>query len=86
LLVNKCIQWKAYEGEPIRFKKKQLERVPESLGRIRFLEYEEEDRLLAAASEPLRTIILIGIYAGLRIHSEALTLRKVDVDIRGVGT
>jgi integrase len=36
---------------------------------------------LTTASEPLRTIILVGIYAGLRIFAEALTLRWVNIDL-----
>ena len=79
LLVNKFIEWKKFEGEnPVKHRYM----VKENPGRVRFLEYEEEDRLLVAAAEPLRTIILTGIYAGLRIQSEALTLKKVEVDIR----
>jgi integrase len=54
----------------------------ESPGRIRFLEHEEEQNLLAAAGEPLRTMVLVGIYAGLRLLSEALTLRWPDVDLK----
>ena len=56
--------------------------VKETRGRLRWLDYDEEDRLLAAASEPARTIILVGIYAGLRVRSEALTLKKTDVDLQ----
>jgi integrase len=47
----------------------------EPRNRIRFLDHEEQARLLAAAKEPLRTIILLGIHAGLRIRAEALTLK-----------
>ena len=36
----------------------------------------------AAAKDPLRAIILVGIYAGLRIESEELTLAPGDVDFR----
>jgi integrase len=54
----------------------------ESPGRIRFLEADEEGKLLAAAAEPLRTMMLVGIYAGLRLLSEALTLRWADVDLK----
>jgi integrase len=54
---------------------------------IRFLTEEEEGRLFAAAKEPLRTIILVGIYIGLRILAEALTLRWENVDlVRGLVT
>ncbi|OAI49304.1 hypothetical protein AYO43_03115 [Nitrospira sp. SCGC AG-212-E16] len=51
------------------------------LQRLRFLEPEEEDRLLAACAEPLRTPILVGTNRGLRLKSEALTLRWADVDV-----
>jgi integrase len=57
-------------------------RFRESSGRIRFLEWEEEARLLAAAAEPLRTIILCGSDAGLRLESEALSLRWSGIDFR----
>ncbi len=43
---------------------------------------EEEQALLDQASEPLRTIILVGIYAGLRIQAEALSLRRSSVGLR----
>jgi integrase len=56
--------------------------IKEPKGRLRYLEPEEEARLLAAAKEPLRTIILTGLHAGLRIHAEALTLRWADVDLK----
>ena len=53
----------------------------ESQGRLRFFELTEERDLLAAANEPLRTMLLVGIYTGLRLLSEALTLRWADVDL-----
>lgn len=58
------------------------QRLRESPGRLRYLEHEEESKLLAAALEPLRALILVGIYAGLRVLSEALTLRWADVDLK----
>jgi integrase len=48
---------------------------------LRFLDADEEAKLLEAAAEPLRTIILVGIHTGLRIKSEALALQKRDVDL-----
>jgi integrase len=78
-LYNRCREWGKYEGDnPVRTVKP----LRESEGRLRFLEPDEEARLLAAAKDPLRSIILAGIYAGLRIESEALTLRPADVDFR----
>jgi integrase len=78
-LFNRSMTWKKYEGQnPVRG----VKRFEESRGKVRFLSEEEENRLLAAAAEPLRTIILVGIHAGLRIFSEALTLRWSNVDLR----
>jgi len=78
-IFNRCIEWKKFEGtNPV----KGIQMVKETRGRLRWLDYDEEDRLLAAASEPARTIILVGIYAGLRVKSEALTLKKVDIDFQ----
>ncbi len=71
--------WGKYEGEnPVS----RVKMVKESSGRLRFLEPSEEQRLLAHASEPLRTVILVGIYSGLRVKSEGLTLRKADIDLK----
>ena len=42
---------------------------------------------MANTSDPLRSLILTGIYSGVRVKSEALTLRKADVDLeRGILT
>jgi integrase len=62
-----------------------LLREPE--GRLRYLEPDEEARLLTTAREPLRTTILLGINTGLRLKAEALTLQRRDVDLnRGLVT
>jgi integrase len=37
--------------------------------------------VLDQCDEPLRTIVLLGIYAGLRINAEALTLKVENVNI-----
>jgi integrase len=78
-LYNRYRAWSLYEGENPATK---VSRVKESEGRLRYLDPDEERALLAAAREPLRTIILAGIYAGLRIETEALTLRPGDADLR----
>jgi integrase len=83
-LYNRCREWGKYEGDNPAARVKPLRESP---GRLRFLEHAEEALLLAAAGEPLRTMILVGIYAGLRLLSEALTLRWADVDLtRGLVT
>jgi integrase len=48
---------------------------------MRYLSEEEEAALLSECNEPLRTIVLLGIYAGLRINAEALTLKKDSVNL-----
>jgi integrase len=78
-LYNRCREWGKYEGDNPAARVRHLRESP---GRIRFLETDEEGKLLAAAGEPLRTMILVGIYSGLRLLSEALTLRWADVDLR----
>src|SRR2546426_4758689 len=78
-LYNRCREWGKYEGDNPAARVRQLRESP---GRIRFLEADEEGKLLGAALEPLRTMILVGIYAGLRLLSEALTLRWADVDLK----
>ena len=77
-LYNRCIDWRRYEGENPARKVKKFE---ESEGKLRFLS-EEEEALLSAAKEPLRTIIQVGIYTGLRILAEALTLRWENIDLQ----
>jgi len=74
-----------FEGvNPLR-KSKDKERAvsffEESEGRIRYLEPEEEARLLAAAPEPIRSMIVVGINCGLRLSSEGLTLQWESVDL-----
>ena len=77
-LFNRCRDWKKFEGEnPVR----SVKRINEPQNRLRFLTDEEEERLLRTAADPLRTIILLGIYAGLRIRAEAFTLKWANVDL-----
>jgi integrase len=76
-LFNRCRDdLRIYDGLTPRIKL-----VKESTGRLRFLEPDEEAKLLETAAEPLRTLILVGIHTGLRIKSEALALQKTDVDL-----
>jgi len=78
-LYNRCREWGLYDGaNPAQ----SVKALRESPGRLRHLDPDEERALLAQAREPLRTMILVGIYAGLRVLSEGLTLRWVDVDLK----
>lgn len=78
-LFNKMISWNLYEGENPACKVK-LRKEPRT--RLRWLEREEEARLLAHAAEPLRSLILVGVHTGLRIQAEALQLKWEDIDLR----
>ncbi len=77
-LFNRCKDWGFYEGDNPATAVKKLE---EPRRRLRYLEPDEEGRLLAAAAEPLRSLIVVGVNTGLRIGAEALTLRWADVEL-----
>ena len=74
-----------YEGiNPLRKsldKQRPVSFFEESEGNTRHLDAEEEARLLAAAPEPIRSMIVIGINCGLRLSSEGLTLRWDAIDL-----
>jgi len=83
-LINKAKAWGLYEGDNPVLGVKLLE---EPKRRLRYLEPQEEAKLLRVAAEPLRSLIAIGTNTGLRIAAEALTLKWSDVDLaRGILT
>ncbi len=62
-----------------------LERIgkfEEPKGKIRFLVETEADRLIDAAANHLRPIIITGLYTGGRV-TELLTLKRDDIDLSG---
>jgi len=77
-LVNFCIRMGLYQGENptagIRLPK-------EPWNKIRFLAHDEEARLIHELSEPLRTLVMLGIYTGVRIQSEGVGLEWEHVDL-----
>jgi integrase len=83
-IFNRCLAQGAFEGpNPVVG----VKRLKESEGRLRFLEPDEERRLLAELPEPYRTLALTGIHAGVRVRSETLPLTWRDVDlVRGLLT
>jgi integrase len=77
-LFNRCQEWQLFEGDnPVAT----VKMLKEPRQRLRFLEPEEEHTLLDVVHEPLRSIIILGIHCGLRVRSEALTLRWKDIDL-----
>jgi integrase len=78
-LFNYCRAQKLYEGgNPVE----EVKLLKEPKRRLRFLEPEEEQQLIDAATSPLKELIIIGINCGLRIEAEALPMRWYDVDFR----
>ncbi len=78
-LFNYCQDQKLYEGSnPVP----EVKLLKEPKQRLRFLEADEEHKLVAAASSPLKQLIIVGINTGLRIGAEALALRWEDLDLR----
>jgi integrase len=79
-LYNKVIKFKKYEGENVA---EEFDRLPETRGRDRILDYAEEQALIAAAPEPVRSIIILGLQTGLRVFREGLTLTWDSVNLVG---
>jgi integrase len=78
VLFNRSKEWKQFDGDnPVR----SVGRLDEPKNRLRYLTEQEESSLLGECDEPLRTIVLVGIYAGVRIKAEVLTLKKENVDL-----
>jgi integrase len=77
-LVNRARDWGLFDGSnpvaTVKFTK-------EPRQRLRFLEPQEETQLLDKARDPLRSLLILCIHGGLRLRSEALTLRWSDVDL-----
>src|SRR5687767_6998926 len=78
-LYNRCREWGLYEGENPAVGIKLLK---EPQQRLRYLEHDEEARLLERCTEPLRSLLIVAINTGLRIEAEALKLKWEDVDFR----
>ena len=78
-MFNYCRDQKLYEGtNPVP----EVKLLKEPKRRLRFLEADEEQTLVEAASSPLKQLIIVGINSGLRIRAEALTLCWEDLDLR----
>ena len=78
-MYNYSLETHIYEGRnPVD---RTVKLFPEPRRKDRVLSREEEDRLLAKCREPLKTMILVAIYTGLRMRSELLTLRWENLDL-----
>jgi integrase len=50
--------------------------------KVRYLEPEEESRLIQQLKEPLRTLVIVGIHCGIRVQSEGLSLKWNHIDLK----
>ena len=74
---NKAIDWEMFEERnPIT----KVSKFPESSGRERVLVGDEKERLLEAAEEPLKSLIIAALYSGCR-QGELLQLQWAQVDL-----
>lgn len=83
-LFHRMLAWGLYDGDVSVQKiagKRSVGRYEESGGRERVLTVAESERLLAALREPYRTLVLLGLHAGVRVRSEGLSLAWADVDL-----
>lgn len=76
-LFNKAKAWGLYEGENPAMGVKMLE---EPKRRLRYLDYDEEAKLLEVSPELIRDLIVLGVNTGIRIKAEGLTTKWADVD------
>jgi len=74
-MLNKAVAWKKLTDHPGR----EVRCLTEANERTRFLSEEEEARLLAVCSPPLRRMVEVGLLTGFR-RQELVYLRPKDVD------
>jgi len=75
-MFNKAKEWGKFNGENPVYKVKLFK---ENNQRVRFLEREEIDKLLANSNEPLRSIMIVALNTGMR-KGEILGLKWRDCD------
>ncbi|MGD0336195.1 MAG: site-specific integrase [Candidatus Omnitrophota bacterium] len=75
-MFNRAIVWGKVEHNPCRA----VKMFKENNQRLRFLEKEEIDKLLANCCEHLKPIVIVALHTGMR-KSEILGLKWRDVDI-----
>jgi len=76
-MVNKAITWGYLEVNPLR----NVKRLAEPDGRLRYLDAEEAERLLAACPPRLSPIVLCALHTGMR-RGEILGLTWDRVDMK----
>lgn len=75
-MLNKAIEWGYLTSNPVKF----IKRFAEPQGRVRFLSEVEAEKLMRAAADHLKPIILTALHTGGRLR-EILSLRWRDIDL-----
>jgi len=76
-ILNKASEWGKLTTAPAK-----VRLFRENNQRVRYLERHEAERLIKAATEPLKSIIVIALNTGMR-RGEILNLKWKDVDFHG---
>ena len=76
-MLNRAIAWGLLDTNPIL----RVKKLPEPEGRVRYLEPEEIERLLAASPPHLRPIVVCALHTGMR-RGEILGLAWERVDMK----
>ncbi|NVM56440.1 MAG: site-specific integrase, partial [Candidatus Helarchaeota archaeon] len=72
-LINKSLEWGKVSANPVS----RIKMFPEER-KLQFLSNKELEKLIACAPEPLKPIILIAVFTGMR-RGEILNLRWADI-------
>lgn len=75
-ILHKAVEWKKMWGQLPKIKL-----FKENNQRVRYLEEKEVRPLIEAAPEPLRSIIIVALYTGMR-RGEIASLRWRDIDVK----
>ncbi len=76
-LYSMATKWGKADKNPV----KEVKLAKENNQRIRYLTYEEEERLITACKEPLKPVVIAAIHTGFR-KSELLSLTWDDVNFQ----
>ncbi|HEX7318877.1 MAG TPA: site-specific integrase [bacterium] len=76
-MFNKAVQWGYLNNNPLRL----VMKFKEPPGRVRYLNEEEINRLIAACNGHVRSMVIMALNTGMR-RGEILNLKWGDVDLR----
>ncbi|MCP4583772.1 MAG: tyrosine-type recombinase/integrase [candidate division Zixibacteria bacterium] len=75
-ILNKAVEWELIEKNPIARVK-----LPKNVKTFHFFEKQEVEKMIAAAEEPLKSVIIMLVNSGMR-KGEFFSLRWRDIDFK----